>query len=207
MAERRDRSALRLVGAVAAAGVLAACSTTGEPVQTAAVAVRQVTAEGLTQTVVPAVDGFDRVTVHTATYGEVDGVDGTLVLDIRAGDETRTTAAAGADLVDNAPITLTFDPIDGSGGETVELTFTYAGQEPVALYVNPHDGYLDGELTPGGGDLTFSLGHRDRVGGALDAAGRVVAETTDKATGDPAFLVVWLVALAGAGVVWHRSRA
>ncbi len=156
-----------------------------------------VDAAGLTQTVVPAVDGLSRVTVTTATFGETDGVDGVLELTVRAGDVERTTAAAGADLVDNAPVTLAFEPIPDSAGETVELTFRYAGAEPLALYLDPYDAYADGALT-GGGDLTFSLGHRDRVGGALSAAGRVVADAGDRATSDPAFLVVWLAA--------HRRR-
>lgn len=202
---RAPRRTLRRNVLVAGA-LLAACSTTGEPSQSAATAVRPVTASGLTQTVVPAVDGFDRVTVHTATYGELDGVDGILVLEVRQGSEVRATAADGADLVDNHPVTLTFEALPDSGGEVAELTFRYEGTEPLALYIDPYDAYAAGSLIPGPGDLTFTLGHDDRLGGAIDAGGRVVREAGDKATSDLPFLLVWVASLVAAGVVLRRNH-
>ena len=199
----------RLAAAVLTAStcvLAAACASTGEPAQTAATDVRTVTEDGLTQTVVPATDGLTQVTVTTATFGELDGVDGVLQLTVAGAGEERVTAASGADLADNAPVTLAFDPLGASAGETVELTFRYAGAEPLALYVDPYDAYAHGELRPGGGDLAFTLGHADRVGGALEALGRTASETADAATSDVAFLVVWLLALAGAGALVVRSR-
>ena len=200
---RRLVAAVLSVSAFALAG---ACASTGEPAQTAATDVRTVTDEGLTQTVVPAADGLSQVTVTTATFGELDGVDGVLELTVRGAGEERVTAAAGADLADNAPVTLAFDPLGAVAGETVELTFRYAGTEPLALYVDPYDAYPDGELRPDGGDLAFTLGHADRVGGAVSALGRTASETADAATSDVAFLVVWLLALLGAGSLVVRSR-
>lgn len=210
--DRRRRGGRRAAGlpavALAAATLVLApaCSSTGEPAQTAATDVVVVDADGVTQTVVPATDGLAQVTVTTATFGEADGVDGVLELTVRAPGGVRTAAAAGADLRDNAPVTLAFEPLPGTAGRVVELHLRYAGREPLGLYVDPHDPYPDGRLAPGGGDLTFVLGHADRVAGAGRALARVVGEVGDKATGDPVFLAVWLLALAGAGVVTLRAR-
>lgn len=187
-------------------GLLAtACATTGEPAQTSAVDVVPIDAAGVSQTVVPAADGFSRVTVIPATYGE-SGVDGVLQLQVAGAGTERLTAAGGADLVDNTPVTLSFTPVDGSAGETFVLTFTYAGTRPVALYANPFDPYPDGDLVDRDGDLAFVLGHSDRVGGTVDALGRVARETTDRATSDLAFLTVWLLLIVGAGALVVRTR-
>lgn len=183
-----------------------ACSSTGEPGHTAAVDVVRVDADGVTQTVVPMADGFDRVTVTTATFGDSDGVDGTLELEVAGPGGERRAAARGTDLADNAPLTLAFEPFEASADRTFELTFRYAGEAPVALYRNPFDPYGDGELRPAGGDLVFSLGHADRVGGATSALGRVVRETSAIATGDPWFLAVWALALAGLVAAGVRLR-
>lgn len=192
---------------VVLAALLAACSATGEPGHTAAVDVVRVGADGLTQTVVPATDGFDRITVTVATFGEPDGVDGVLELEIAGAGEVRRAAAAGDDLGDNVPVTLAFEPFTDAAGRTFEATFRYAGERPVALYRNPYDPYPDGELRPAAGDLVFTLGHADRVGGSVAAVGRAAREAAGVATGDPFFLALWLgglVALAAAAAVLRR---
>jgi hypothetical protein len=134
------------------------------------------------------------------------GVDGVLQLQVSGAGTERLTAAGPADLADNTPVTLAFAPIEDSAGETFTLTFTYAGARPLALYANPYDPYLDGGLVDRDGDLVFVLGHADRVGGTLDALGRVAGETADRATSDLAFLVVWLLLVAGAGALVVRTR-
>lgn len=192
---------------VAVVGLLGtACASTGEPAQTSAVDVVRVAADGVSQTVVPAADGFSHVTVTTATYGEDGGVDGVLQLQVSGAGTERLTAAGAADLGDNAPVTLGFAPIEDSAGETFTLTFSYAGTRPLALYANPYDPYPDGDLVDRDGDLVFVLGHADRVRGTLDALRRVAGETSDRATSDPAFLVVWLLLVAGAGALVVRTR-
>lgn len=196
-----------VVAAALLASAAVACSSTGEPGHTAAIDVVRVDGTGVTQTVVPAGDGFDRITVTTATFGTPDGVDGTLELTVRGAGEERAAAAAGADIADNAPLTLAFAPIEGSAERTFTLHFTYAGEEPLALYRNPFDPYPDGELSPADGDLVFALGHADRVGGAVAALGRASREAAAIAGGDPLFLAVWvlgLATLAVAGVLLRR---
>lgn len=192
-------------------GVLAgACSSTGEPGHTAAIDVVRVDAVGVTQTVVPATDGFDRVTVTTATFGRDAGVDGVLALTVTGAGEERTAAAAGHDLIDNGPVTLAFPPVPDSAGRPFTLAFRYEGEHPLALYRNPFDPYADGQLQPAGGDLVFSLGHADRVDGAVTAIGRTTREAAETAGRDPAFLVVWglaILAVAGAGVRLRRADA
>jgi hypothetical protein len=201
------RRPVRSVAALAAVALLAGgCSSTGEPGHTAAVDVVVLDADGVTQTVVPAGDRFDRVTVTTATFAQLDGGDGVLQLDVRGAGEERRTAASGTDLVDNAPVTLAFAPVDGAAGETFELTFTYEGGEPLGLYRNPYDPYPDGELGGAEGDLVFVLGHADRVGGATDALGRIVREAGARATSDPLFLAVWFLALVATAVAGLRLR-
>ena len=197
----------RLAAAALLGALAAACSSTGEPGHTSAIDVVPVDAAGVTQTVVPATDGFDRVTVTTATFGRDGGVDGTLTLNVTGAGEERTAAAAGRDIPDNGSLTLSFPPIAGSAGRPFTLDLRYEGAQPLALYRNPHDPYGDGELRPAGGDLVFSLGHADRVGGAVSALGRTGREAAATAGRDPAFLAVWalaLLAVAGAGV---RLRA
>lgn len=200
----RTTAATAALAAVAALG--AACSSTGEPGHTAAVDVVVVDDDGVTQTVTAAGDAVDRVTVTTATFGEEDGVDGVLELEVRGAGHERHTAAAGSDLADNAPVTLAFDPLTGSAGETLELTFTYRGSEPLGLYRNPYDAYPDGTLRGADGDLVFVLGHPDRLGGALDAFRRAAREAGARATADPLFLAVWLLALAAAAAAAVRLK-
>lgn len=195
-----------VLAAAALAGGLGACAVTGEPAQTAAVEPVEVDLDGLSQTVVPAGDGFSQVTVTTATFGEDDGVDGVLQLEVTGAGTERRTAAAGADLADNAPVTLSFAPVTGSAGERFTLTFTYAGTEPLALYANPHDPYPDGHLLGGAGDLVFVLGHDDRLAGAVDALARLAGEAARTAAGDRAFLAVWALSLAAATAVTLRFR-
>lgn len=200
-----------VVGAALLAVVLAGCSSTGEPGHTAAIDVVPVDQAGVTQTVEAVSASFDRVTVTTATYGR-DGVDGRLELVVTpadaevAGGATRRAAARGADIRDNAALTFVFEPIDASAGKRFALTFSYAGEEPVALYRNPHDPYADGALVDAGGDLVFTLGHGDRVGGAASALARAAREASTIATGDPAFLAVWLLGLAGLAGAAVRLR-
>lgn len=198
----------RLVAAVAlVASVSVGCSSTGEPGHTAAIDAVRVDADGLTQTVVPAGDGFDRVTVTTATFGAPDGVDGVLEVVVAGAGEERRAAAAGSDIPDNGPVTFAFRPFPRSAGRTFTLTFTYTGEQPVALYRNPFDPYPDGELAPADGDLVFALGHADRVGGAVAALGRVARDTAAVARADPVFLVLWLVAIAAVAVGGLRLRS
>ncbi|MBW3620553.1 MAG: hypothetical protein KY461_09925 [Actinobacteria bacterium] len=197
----------RLATAALLGALAAACSSTGEPGHTSAIDVVPVDAAGVSQTVVPATDGFDRVTVTTATFGRDGGVDGVLTLTVTGAGEERTAAAAGGDIPDNGPVTLAFPPVAGSAGRPFTLGFRYQGAHPLALYRNPFDPYADGELRPAGGDLVFSLGHADRVGGAVSALGRSAREAATTAGRDPVFLSVWVLALlavAGAGV---RLRA
>lgn len=197
----------RLATVALVAALAGACSATGEPGHTSAVDVVRVDAGGVTQTVVPAADGFDRVTVTTATFGRDAGVDGTLELTVTGAAEERTAAAAGPDLVDNGPVTLAFAPVAASADRTFTLAFRYEGQHPLALYRNPFDPYEDGELRPAGGDLVFTVGHADRVGGAVTALGRVAREAATTAGRDPAFLVLWLVAIVAVAVTGVRLRA
>lgn len=206
---RQLRRAGPAVGLVVVVALTAGCATTGEPAQTAATEVRRVDGTGPVQTVVPRADGLSQVTVTTATFGEPDGVDGVLELAVVGAGQRRLTAADGSDLRDNAPVTLAFPPLADSAGETIELRFRYAGDEPLGLYAAPSDPYPDGRLADGTGDLAFTLGHADRVGGMLAALGRTATETIGNATSDVAFLVVWLLALAAAtaGIIrpaWRR---
>lgn len=202
----RRRRLRRAVTGTLVAGVMASCSSTGEPGHTSATDVVVLDADGVTQTVVPAGARFDRVTVTTATFGQPDGVDGLLELTVRGPEGERTTAADGADLTDNAPVTLAFEPFDAATGETFELTFRYEGQQPLGLYRNPYDPYPDGDLRGAEGDLVFVLGHADRVGGAVDAIGRVGREAGARATSDPVFLAVWLLAIAATAAALARLR-
>lgn len=207
MMRTRSAVARRVLATLLGATLLGACSSTGEPGHTAAVDVVRVEDDGITQTVVPAGDGFDRVTVTVATFGEVDGVDGTLELTVAGAGEERRAAAEGADLVDNTPLTLAFAPVDDAAGRTFAMTFRYEGAEPLALYRNPYDPYRDGSLEDEDGDLVFTLGHADRIGGAVAATGRSAREAAHLAGADPGFLVLWLGglgALAGAALALSR---
>jgi hypothetical protein len=196
----------RLTALAVAAVVATGCASTGEPAQTAAVEARPVDADGLSQTVVPAADGFSRVTVTTATFGATE-VDGLLELTVAGAGVERRAAAAGADLRDNAPVTFAFPPVPEAAGERFTLTFTYRGRGPLALYANPHDPYRDGALADGDGDLVFVLGHADRLAGAADALGRVADEAGDKAGSDLPFTAVWLALLAAAAALAvHQGR-
>ena len=206
----KARRPVLLVALLAATLLAGGCRSTGEPVQGSSTEVRAVTDAGLTQTVVPRGDGFSRVTLTVATYGE-SAISGVLELNVTGGEQTRQSLVDAATLADNAPVTFVFPPVAHSAGARFRLHLTYRGPDQVGVYVNPHDPYPDGRLEPGGGDLAFVLGHASRVSGTVDALGRIPGEVATRATADPAFLAIWLLALvaavAGAVVAGRRRRA
>lgn len=194
--DRRLRPAAVLAGLAAGAAVLVACASTGEPVQNSATEVRAIPPGGLTQTFEPRGDRLARFTVWTATYGQ-PAADTTLHLDLVGAGLRRSVHLTGPG--DNARATFAFEPVAGSARQRFAATITAAGPDRVGLYANPHDPYPEGALLPGGGDLTFEVGHAGRVRGAVAALGRVGREAAVRLGADPAFALVWLAALGAAG--------
>ena len=186
-----------LVVVVAFGLLLAGCRSAGEPVQGASTEVRALTPGGLTQTVVPSGNGFSRVTVTVATYGE-PAVQGVLRLAVTGASTSREVLVDAGTLTDNEPVTFVFPPVADSAGQPFALHLAYQGPDQLGVYVDPYDPYADGELTPGGGDLAFVLGHASRLSGAAAALRRAPGEVATRATSDPLFLAVWLLAVVAA---------
>lgn len=204
MAERRH---LRRAVVAAAFTLLAgSCAGTGELVQNSSTRPVPVPETGLTQTFVARADRLSRVTVTTATYG-VDDPNAILHLTIVRDDgETREALLGPEGLDDIAAARFVFPWFEDAAGRRFAATITHRGADPVALYVNHHDPYPEGELSPGSGDLTFELGHAGRLDGALAAAGRVAGDVGGRIGDDPAFAVVWFAALVAAASGLRRRR-
>lgn len=195
----------RLVaGAVALAVALAGCAITGEPTQPSHTTTRRLTDDALTQTFVARGENLAELRVLVSTLG-TEGVDGVIRLELSGAGTTRT-AFAEVDRVEGSGwLAIPFPPVADASGEAFTARLSYQGTEPVALFANTFDPYRNGELSPGGGDLAFALGHSGRLSGAVDALGRVAADFAGKAVADSAFLVVWLLVLVGLGGLLGRA--
>ncbi len=207
---RRVRGLLAALATVAA--TLTGCATAGEPQQPGFTeALRLIDGDELTQTFVARGERLSRLEVLTATYG-VEDPDGRLTLVVRGAGQTRTVGTAGDDIEDTAWLTLAFDPIDDAAGETFAATLTWAGSDPIAVFVHEHDPYPSGSLQGRPGDLAFRVGHPPTISATWSTISRIPGEFVRRLAADPVFAVVWLAAVGlaaaalGGSVIRSRRR-
>ncbi|HEX2028330.1 MAG TPA: hypothetical protein VHF25_10065, partial [Nitriliruptorales bacterium] len=195
----------RRTATVVAALLLGGCAYTGEPQQPGFTEVLRLEGgDRLTQSFVPRGNPLGRLDLLVGTYG-VAQPDGVLTLRLSGAGQVRRAVVGGADIADAAWLALTFPPVEGAARERFAATVGWEGSDPLALFLNPNDPYPDGELLGRDGDLAFRVGHHGRVGGAVDAGGRVATEFAGRLRDDRPFTVVWTLTLAAGGAWLVRS--
>lgn len=155
------------------------------------------------------ISGFD---IDVATFAQTPDPDGILrIVLTEVGDSSvRATAEVpGAALEDGAwtGVDLT-TPVTIDGVALVELA--WEGRTPLAVWANTtlegtsgitNDPYAPGQLVVDGrgveGDLAFRVRGPSGIGSAVSQLVEVLASTGSRMRAEPAFTVLWVLAMAG----------
>lgn len=172
----------------------------------------------LGQTLNPAGDAVAAVEVQVATFDAPADPAGVLTVVLRDpgdGAAIDTAQVAGADLADAAWVRASFDgPV--TVPDVVLAEVSWEGATPLALWANlplsgdgsasiVNDPYPGGQLVrdgrPAEGDLAFRVVGDGGVAAGVAQVGEVIRSTGARLRDEPAFAVVWLLALVGCGVL------
>lgn len=175
------------------------------------------------QMINPAGEAVSAVAVEVATYAAPADPDGVLTLRLRDPDGGAVLAAGevrGADLADATWAQVRFDP-PVAVADLVLLEATWSGATPLALWANTapqerdpavqdaNDPYPGGSLLIDGQPVEGDLVFRVQGGGGLATALRQVAEVVrsaaSRATAQPLFALVWVMALTGSTIMAVRG--